>query len=244
MKNKWINRLPWVAVIALAGLILLVWLGPSRSAMIAPDPAAAAQADRDLKNILAIQPQTLDNPVFLDAIERTLDEGKAATLWVFSPEGEVIIAMGSTANATKATNPDELPIQALLDSLPADSLTEDQRSLLVYTAWTMAEGEHNDIYDHKGAFIANPNGELLGVISMAYEVNPQISQASLAWKLSLLGGVALLGIYWLSLPLWVYLDARERGEKAVAWTCFVFLGNLVALIAYLLTRNTERGKES
>ncbi|PKO12857.1 MAG: hypothetical protein CVU39_22225 [Chloroflexi bacterium HGW-Chloroflexi-10] len=242
MKNKWINRLPWVAVIALAGLILLVWLGPSRSAMIAPDPAAAAQAEKDLKSILAIQPQTLDNPAFLDVIQRTLDEGKAATLWVFSPEGEIIMAVGSTANATKATNPDELPIQALLESLPADSLTEDQRSLLVYTAWMMAEGEHNDVYDHKSAYIANSNGELLGIIGMAYEVSPQISQASLAWKLSLLGGIALLGIYWLSLPLWVYLDARERGEKAVTWMSFVLLGNLVALIAYLLTRNPGKEK--
>ena len=44
-------------------------------------------------------------------------------------------------------------------------------------------------------------------------------------------------MYWLSLPLWVLLDARERWDYAMVWAIFVLIGNLVALIAYLLARS-------
>lgn len=45
-----------------------------------------------------------------------------------------------------------------------------------------------------------------------------------------------LAIYWFSLPLWVVTDARRRQEKAVAWGLFTLLGNVVALVLYLLVR--------
>jgi hypothetical protein len=34
----------------------------------------------------------------------------------------------------------------------------------------------------------------------------------------------------------VWLDARARGERAWVWAVFVLLGNLVALITYILAR--------
>jgi hypothetical protein len=34
----------------------------------------------------------------------------------------------------------------------------------------------------------------------------------------------------------VFLDARQYGDYACAWALFVLIGNLVALIAYLLAR--------
>jgi hypothetical protein len=40
--------------------------------------------------------------------------------------------------------------------------------------------------------------------------------------------------YWFSLPAWVAMDAQRRQEKAVAWGLFVLLGNVVALVLYLL----------
>jgi hypothetical protein len=36
--------------------------------------------------------------------------------------------------------------------------------------------------------------------------------------------------------VWVWLDARARGERAWVWAVFVLLGNLVALITYILAR--------
>ena len=43
-------------------------------------------------------------------------------------------------------------------------------------------------------------------------------------------------VYWLALPWWVFADAKVRGDKAWVWALFVALGNLVALLAYLLVR--------
>ena len=43
-------------------------------------------------------------------------------------------------------------------------------------------------------------------------------------------------LYWLSLPLWVFLDARKYGKHAWLWAIYVSFGNLVALVAYILTR--------
>jgi hypothetical protein len=51
-----------------------------------------------------------------------------------------------------------------------------------------------------------------------------------------------LGVFWLSLPAWVWLDARRRGERAFVWALFVLTGNVVALMAYLLTRTREQGR--
>ena len=48
-----------------------------------------------------------------------------------------------------------------------------------------------------------------------------------------------LGVYWLSLPLWVFLDAKARGRQVWSWTTFIFIGNLVALLAYLITAKSE-----
>jgi len=51
--------------------------------------------------------------------------------------------------------------------------------------------------------------------------------------------VGLLG-YWLALPLWTWLDARQRGDRAWTWSIFVLLGNVMALLAYLLVRDPGR----
>jgi hypothetical protein len=53
---------------------------------------------------------------------------------------------------------------------------------------------------------------------------------------TLLTGFLGLASYWLSLPAWVWLDARARGERAWVWAVFVLLGNLVGLITYILAR--------
>ena len=51
---------------------------------------------------------------------------------------------------------------------------------------------------------------------------------------AMLGFYLAAAIYWLALPLWVFLDARDRRDRALAWGIFVLIGNLVALLAYLL----------
>jgi len=43
-----------------------------------------------------------------------------------------------------------------------------------------------------------------------------------------------LAIYWISVPAWTFLDARDRGETAWIWGAFTVIGNVIALVAYLL----------
>ena len=39
-----------------------------------------------------------------------------------------------------------------------------------------------------------------------------------------------------TIPSWMLLDARQRGERAAAWGLFGLLGNVMALVVYLLVR--------
>ena len=51
--------------------------------------------------------------------------------------------------------------------------------------------------------------------------------------LVLLGGLLL---FWLSIPAWMALDAEKRRERAAAWGLLGLLGNMIALVVYLLVR--------
>ena len=54
--------------------------------------------------------------------------------------------------------------------------------------------------------------------------------------------VVMLGsliLFWLSIPAWMALDAQKRRERAAAWGLFGLLGNMIALVVYLLVRESE-----
>lgn len=52
------------------------------------------------------------------------------------------------------------------------------------------------------------------------------------------GGIAVLGflVYWLSLAIWVFIDASRRDGRPALWGVLTLLTNAVGLIIYLLTR--------
>ena len=45
--------------------------------------------------------------------------------------------------------------------------------------------------------------------------------------------------FWLTIPSWMLLDARRRGERAAVWGLFGLLGNVMALVVYLLVRRDD-----
>ena len=118
-----------------------------------------------------------------------------------------------------------------------ETLTADQETALLAASAIMREGEHNDVFRHMLRPVTGPDGSIVGYLGVNYPANPalggSVSPAYLAGLLVLLTGLAA---YWLSLPFWVLLDAGPRGERAWVWAAFVLVGNLVALMAYLLTR--------
>ena len=122
----------------------------------------------------------------------------------------------------------------VLDALPESAFTVEQRTLLLTSSAIQAEGEHNDIYRHLVGEVRSQDGSVIALIGMAYYINPD--EADAAWIALVIGGLVSLGVYWLALPTWVFFDARFRGERAWVWAVYVLIGNLVALIAYILAR--------
>ena len=81
------------------------------------------------------------------------------------------------------------------------------------------------------------------------QYNPPLQERSEeSERLSLLRnttGIAALAsffLFWLSIPAWMALDAQKRREKAAVWGIFGLLGNMIALVVYLLVR--ENGQPS
>jgi len=44
-------------------------------------------------------------------------------------------------------------------------------------------------------------------------------------------------ILWIMVIVWVYRDAENRGMNGVLWALLVFVGNIVALLIYLIVRS-------
>ena len=83
------------------------------------------------------------------------------------------------------------------------------------------------------------------------QYNPPLQERSEeSERLSLLRnttGIAALSsfiLFWLSIPAWMTLDAQKRREKAAVWGIFGLLGNMIALIVYLLVRENGQPSEN
>lgn len=241
METKLTKFLPWLALV---GLILVVgsfvFSSSKREEMLIDTGATAQSAEQTAALIQSIHPEKVTDADFQKQVEALLNEPNIATVWLFDAQGNTVFSEGSTARRKLEGNIEDLaPMDAkrLLETLPEDTLTEQQRMMLFTAAVIRSEGEHNDIYRHKVTEITSSSGKVVGWVGLAYDVSPQIhQQPDIAYKLGLLLFFAGLVVYWLSLPVWVYLDARGRNERAVVWAVFVLIGNLVALTAYLLVR--------
>lgn len=47
---------------------------------------------------------------------------------------------------------------------------------------------------------------------------------------------------WIAVVLWVYRDAEQRGIDGVLWGLLVFVGNIIALLIYLIVRKEETSR--
>jgi hypothetical protein len=161
-----------------------------------------------------------------------------ATIWLIAPDRRFVYVGGATAQSTpEGSTAEELAGHEtcrMLSTLPADALSAEQRTWLLSAAAIRCEGDHNDIFRHLLRPVRDPDGRLVGLIGVAYEASTGTVGA--VYIFAAIVALAGLCLYWLSLPLWVFLDARQRGDHACAWAAFVLIGNLVALIAYVLAQ--------
>ena len=235
--NKFKKMLPWISLASFLLLVICsVIVYQMRSDMLITDNEAKERVLNELDAVLNYYPSALDDKTFLQDVKALVDQPYIAIVWLFDNNGKDLISAGSMALTGSFYELASEEIKDMMDSLPEDSLTDEQVKMLLVVSAIRKEGEHNDIYDHLVRTIDDQNGSPIGFLGIAYEANLETSTPAL-WKISLLLGAFLLILYWISLPLWVYLDAKDRKEPALIWAMFVVLGNLVALMAYLMVRH-------
>jgi DNA-binding transcriptional regulator of glucitol operon len=235
--NKLKKGLPFIAVIgATVALVSLIALSLLWQTSLNDTGETRRSVEASLKPALASQPSSIDDATFQEAVSRLEDVPYVATIWLFTPDGRILQGNSAFSQGTvEASATDET--HRVLDALPDSALSAEQRTALLAASVMQAEGEHNDVYRHMLRDVRGPGGDVIAFVGATYDVSPAISaRPGVVWVLLLAGTLLGMGAYWLSLPVWVWLDARMRGERAWVWATFVLLGNLVALITYILAR--------
>lgn len=237
MDSRLKKVLPYVAIIgAVFALICLIVLSFQRQASLIDTGETRHSVEASLEAILASQPSSVEDAAFQEALTRLEDEPYVAVVWLFTPQGQIL--QGNLAffegnvdiSATDET-------KRILAAQPEGFLSAEQRTALLAASVMQAEGEHNDVFRHLLREVRSSAGDVVAYVGVTYDVNPTISAFPGALWVSLMVGFLLgLAVYWLSLPTWVWLDARARGERAWVWATFVLVGNLVALVTYILAR--------
>jgi hypothetical protein len=229
--------LPWVALSS--GILIILLL--ASAIIFKPSQNIENTVNRKialdkLKQIRAESADNLNSKAFFDYFDKTLSCSVISTKWLVSERGEVIYAKGVMA----ASTPLNSNIYSLVDSqnrglIDAIECNVDsvQKRIMFVAASIRREGDHNDIYGHLVMPLKTSSNVLIGFVGVAYSLDdskPHIQNYVISIAL-----IICFLLYWLSLPLWVYFDCREKNNKYILWTIFVFLGNIPALIAYLIS---------
>lgn len=245
MQNKLKVVLPWVAMVAAVLMVLLFVLGSNqRQEMLLDTGETRSVVDSGLANLLDGKLQAGNDAVILEALQRFSSGRFIAQTWFFAPDGSARFMQGGplSKDAFNLENRVTSHTRSVLAALPQNELNADQEKMIKISSAIQAEGDHQDVFRYLVRPVKAVDGSLLGYLAVAYDINPGIegssNNAGYIILLSLLALSAL--IYWLCLPIWTWLDARQRGERAWVWALFVLLGNLVALLAYMLVRQPAR----
>lgn len=237
MRKRIKKLLPAVALVgASTALIGFVLISYQRASFLVDTGETRPAVEATVARLQALRPASVDDPALRRAVEETLHAPYVATVWLFAPDGRVVYSAGSAAIRGQGSAGDLATDEArrLLATLPEGALSEQQRTWILTASAIQAEGEHNDVYRHMLRLVHAPDDSVVALLGVAYDVSPAVGEPALGWIGGLLIWLLAVGVYWLALPLWVWLDAHERGERAWIWAAFVFIGNLVALIAYVL----------
>ena len=244
MSDRFARALPAVAVAGLLlALVFFLLASGGRSRALSDTGETRASVERVVEKVASLQPSGLDDPAFRQAVSDLERAPYVASVWLVSPDGRIVYAAGSTARSAPAGNVADLATaegRRVAESLTG-VLTDEERRLVLAASTIQREGEHNDVYRHLVRVVRRRDGAATAIIGIAYDVSPTLSRpVSVGDAASVLAFFAGIAVYWFSLPLWVFLDARARGERAAVWAGFVLVGNFVALAAYLLTRAPRR----
>jgi len=238
MKKNWYNILPLIALLSGVLLVLLVIAAivfkPHRNIENAGNRKIAYDK---LKQIQIKSKEIFNSKSFKDYFDKTLDCSVINTKWLISDNGVIIYANGMMAPSTPLNTSiySSIDDQSLgLINAVDGNIDTLQKELMYAAAAIRSEGEHNDIIGHIVMPLKTSSNELVGLIGVAYALDGSAQPAQI-YVIAIALIISFL-MYWLSFPLWVYFDCREKNNKYILWTLFVLIGNLPAYIAYLITR--------
>ncbi|HSV92378.1 MAG TPA: hypothetical protein VLH81_04850 [Desulfobacterales bacterium] len=260
--------LPWIALVsAIVAAGLLVAGSFYRKARIVDTGETRTVVEKALEELLSRQPAALDDPDFKAAFEAfgrsphvamtimvNRDGGAYVTgtvtmtsrMTVNSPAAGQLSGPGEGGRTLAELGLEAPPPPDPLEGISPDEFSADQRLLLeVKSAVESGNADHADVYGSLIRAVRNPAGGMLGAIGVRYERSFWVSTVpEAAWLALVLGFAIFLGVSWLSVPAWTFLDARDRGENAWVWTVFTLVGNVIALVAYLLARVPRTAKST
>jgi hypothetical protein len=240
--HNWLHKfLPWAALLGAILIIASLIANSGMRAQILTDTGQTTQVvDAALMKIAQLSPSGAEDVPLRAAVKELRASPYLAAVWLFDLQGKVLYSEGATAFQNSIQ--DRLPadFERIVTSMPAGTLTDEQSLLLKAAAAIQAEGEHNDIYRHQVRPVRDAGGKLVAVVGVAYDISSAVGAPDAGWIASILIFLLGFGLYWLALPAWTYLDASQNGEPAWVWAAFVLLGNVIALIAYLLIRSAPR----
>ena len=238
MKKTWYRILPWMALSS--GILVILLLG--LATILKPSKNIENTINRKialdkLKQIQIESTENLNSKTFFDYFDKVLNCSVINTKWLISKKGEIIYANGVMARSTPLNSNIYYLVDAqnrgLINAVECN-IDSVQKRIMFVAASIRREGDHNDIYGHLVMPLKTSSNVLVGFVGVAYSLDdskPPIQN----YYVIVIALIICFLLYWLSLPLWVYFDCRERNNKYILWSIFVFFGNIPALIAYLIS---------
>jgi hypothetical protein len=241
MQNKTKKMIAWTALIAAVLMVgLFITVSNQRQQLLVDSGETGAVVKTNLNTLLGENYVSAEETTLLDAVKQFSTSAYIAQTWLFDPAGKVVYVHGGPLTKDTFTLEDRLTkdAQQVLTALPQDTLTNDQLLILKISSAIQAEGEHSDVFKYFVNPIYDNNHHLIAYLAGAYDISTGIrdNNSNFLYRVSLIVMALSFMVYWISLPAWAWLDAKQRGERAWVWGAYVLLGNLVALIAYLLVR--------
>lgn len=239
--HKWKRILPVISVGALAVAITgFLFVSGKMKTLRLESVETRRTVDAAMAELQALRPASLEDPGFRRALETFSRERSVVYVWLIKADGKIAYSNSKRADLGSVDEYATEETRRLLSELPKDFLAPQQRIALLAASAIQSEGEHNDVFRQMLRPLRAGNGDDLGFIGVSYDAASDTGAfPGLMYAVALFLIPSGLLAFGLALAWWVFIDAKERGEKAWIWTMFVLLGNVFALFAYLLTRRNS-----
>ena len=192
--------------------------------------------------------------------EAVAQEEAIGELWVTNAHGLIVYYGRHHPPIRNVADVRLGPLTEILDMVPEDMLSPIQRTAILLPAAIrnyqtlprrLADPRrYRSLYSNTLVEMARVEDGLIAIAvaparwsSVTQSLGQYSEQAErLRLWMNIFALVALIGLilFWLSIPAWMVLDAQKKRERAVTWGFFGLLGNLIALVVYLLVRENER----